>query len=655
MTEPARTAFPDLPEALSPQSRGYFPIALVAILGAGISGFAFQQITAWERQRVHAAFQEAARDRVLVIQREIEHTLGVVQDIGSFFDASRWVGRREFREFVGPALKRHASIVALEWVPWVTNAGRAAFEAEARRSFPRFRITEQGADGETLPAQARPGHFPILYVQPYRLNKPALGLDLASNPAVLQALLEARDSGHMVVSPAFAIARGGVEQVGFVARLPVYHKDQSGDKDVGADSEELADVPGETMTLSQRRQLLRGFAAGIFVVREIVDGALENLTPAGINVRFYDVTDGDHGTLLYTHPSRLRKRPKAAQADAEAGSPWQFEGALSVAERKWTAVCTAVPGRFQPDALRGWAVLLGGLAFTALLTVYLSTLVGRAAEVRRLVAERTAQLVQAIEALNSEIAERKRAERELQRLNETLEQRVAKRTAEAERRAEELEQFAYVASHDLKAPLRAIANLAGWIQEDLQTEPGSDTAVQLSLLRDRVGRMHALIEGVLEYSRVGRTEGAVETVDTAEILAETIDSLAPPPGVIIDVAQDMPTLRTDRLQLGQVFANLIGNSVKHRRGDEGHIWISVRDQGSHYEFTVADDGPGIRPEYHDKVFMMFQTLATRDFGSDTGIGLALVRKIVQEHGGLIGLESGEGKGAAFRFTWQKEG
>jgi len=643
------------PEALPPPWRGYLPIALVAVLGVGISAFAFLQVTNWERQRVRTAFQEAARDRVLVIQREIDHTLGVVQDIGSFFDASRWVGRRQFREFVGPALKRHASIVALEWVPWVTDTGRAAFEAEARRSFPRFRITEQGTDGNMRPAQARPEHFPILYVQPYRLNKQALGLDLASDAAALEALLETRDSGHMVISPALPISRGGVEQVGFVARLPVYHKDRPEDKDVGTDSEESAEVPGEAMTLDQRRQLLRGFATGIFVVREILEGALENLTPAGIDVSFYDISDGDQGALLYTHSSRLRKQPVAAPADVETGSPWQFEGALNVAERKWTAVCTAVPGRFQPNAMRGWTVLLGGLAFTALLTVYLSTLVGRAAEVRRLVAERTAQLVQANEALNSEITQRKRAQRELQRLNETLEQRVAKRTGEAERRAEELEQFAYVASHDLKAPLRAIANLAGWIQEDLQAEPGTDTADQLALLSDRVGRMHALIEGLLEYSRVGHAEGAVETVDTADLLAETVDSLAPPPGVIIDVAQDMPTLRTDRLQLGQVFANLIGNSVKHRRGNEGHIWVSARDQGSHYQFTVADDGPGIRPEYHDKVFMMFQTLETRDFGSNTGIGLALVRKIVQEHGGLIGLESEEGKGTTFRFTWQKEG
>ena len=256
-------------------------------------------------------------------------------------------------------------------------------------------------------------------------------------------------------------------------------------------------------------------------------------------------------------------------------------------------------------------------------------------------------------AVGQDITERKRTEQALQELNETLEQRVALRTAEAERRARELEQFAYVASHDLKAPLRAIGNLASWLQEDLAEKLTDDTRDQLTLLKDRVQRMQALIEGLLKYSRVGAIEGSKETVDTAHLLVEIIDSLSPPEKFVIDVAPNMPILRADRLQLGQVFANLISNGIKHHGNEQGHVWVTVRDDGSYYEFAVTDDGPGIAPEYHKKVFMMFQTLETKDFGSDTGIGLALVKKIVQEQGGLITLDSAEGKGATFRFTWPK--
>ena len=109
------------------------------------------------------------------------------------------------------------------------------------------------------------------------------------------------------------------------------------------------------------------------------------------------------------------------------------------------------------------------------------------------------------------------------------------------------------------------------------------------------------------------------------------------------------------MQLYQVFSNLIGNAIKHNNAGQGHVWVKAADQGRFHEFTVADDGPGIAPEYHDKAFMMFQTLEARDVGSNTGIGLALVKKIVQDHGGSITLDSAEGKGATFRFTWPKQG
>jgi signal transduction histidine kinase len=280
---------------------------------------------------------------------------------------------------------------------------------------------------------------------------------------------------------------------------------------------------------------------------------------------------------------------------------------------------------------------------------------GRTAKVRRLVRERTAQLTDVNEALNREVGERMHAETELKILNETLEQRVVRRTAEANRRAEELEQFAYVTSHDLKAPLRGIANLAGWLQEDLKGKLTEATREQLELLRDRVKRMNALIEGLLDYSRIGRTEQSVESVDVTELLVEIVDSLSPPQEFSVDIAPDMPTLQTDRLQLYQVFANLISNSIKHHGSEQGHVWVKVSDKDGFYEFTTKDDGPGIAPEYHDKVFMMFQTLEAKDYGTDTGIGLALVRRIVQEHGGSISLESEQGKGAVFRFTWPKSG
>jgi signal transduction histidine kinase len=290
--------------------------------------------------------------------------------------------------------------------------------------------------------------------------------------------------------------------------------------------------------------------------------------------------------------------------------------------------------------------------------VYLFALIGRDRQVRRLVAERTLELSRANEALNTEIAERRRAEQALQYLNITLEHRVERRTAESERRARDLEQFAYVTSHDLKAPLRGIANLAEWLKEDLHDRLTPETQEQLDLLRDRVARMNALIEGLLEYSRIGRVAGSLEEVDVGPLVATLVDSLDPPTGFRVEIASDLPVLHTDRLHLSQVFANLITNAIRHHDRDQGWVGVSGRDLGDRWLFAVEDDGPGIPLEFRDKVFLMFQTLGVKDYGANTGIGLALVKKLVEEHGGTIhledaSLEKGIRRGCRFIFTWPR--
>lgn len=218
-------------------------------------------------------------------------------------------------------------------------------------------------------------------------------------------------------------------------------------------------------------------------------------------------------------------------------------------------------------------------------------------------------------------------------------------------RNQELDQFAYVSSHDLKAPLRAIANLSEWIEEDLEGQLPPEGQQHMQLLRKRVQRMDALIEGLLEYSRVGRANVLVETVNVADLLAEIIDLLAPPPNVIIEVAP-MPIVRTRRLSLSQVFSNLISNAIKHNGRLDAHIQITVNVGDRLCEFTVSDNGPGIAPEHQSKIFTIFQTLDARDKTENTGIGLSIVKKLVELEGGKVWVESKLGQGAKFIFTWR---
>ncbi len=230
---------------------------------------------------------------------------------------------------------------------------------------------------------------------------------------------------------------------------------------------------------------------------------------------------------------------------------------------------------------------------------------------------------------------------------------LAQTNAALEKRNQELDQFAYVASHDLKAPLRAIANLSEWIEEDIGDTLNEENRHQMNLLRGRVHRMEALIDGLLQYSRVGRINTETEPVDVSALLVEVLNSIAPPPEFTVTVEPAMPTLVTQRLPMFQVFSNLISNSIKHHHRSDGQVTISVQDLGQFYEFAVADDGRGIAPQYHEKVFSIFQTLEARDKVENTGIGLAIVKKIVEGQGGRVRIESQAGQGATFLFTWQK--
>lgn len=217
----------------------------------------------------------------------------------------------------------------------------------------------------------------------------------------------------------------------------------------------------------------------------------------------------------------------------------------------------------------------------------------------------------------------------------------------------ELESFVHNVSHDLKAPLRAIANLSQWIEDDLEGKLPPNNQEQFQLLRTRVKRMESMIDSLLLYARAGRQEAPLETFDLAELLSEIIDSLAPPEGFSIDIQSPLPTLTTKRVFLSQVFANLISNAIKHHTSIRGHLHISALEHPDCYEFIVRDDGPGIAPEHHAKVFDIFQTLGGKDNGDSTGIGLAIVKKIVEAEEGKIRLESSLRRGTTFYITWPK--
>jgi PAS domain S-box-containing protein len=245
--------------------------------------------------------------------------------------------------------------------------------------------------------------------------------------------------------------------------------------------------------------------------------------------------------------------------------------------------------------------------------------------------------------VESDITERKEAE-----------QRMAEYYNYLEKANKELDKFAYVVSHDLKAPLRAISNLATWIEEDIGDKFTEDTKGHFKMLKGRVVRMEALINGILDYSRADRIKSPNVNVDTNEMISEIIEMLIQDEVVEFNVMERMPVLYAEKMKLQQVFSNLISNAIKHNDKESARIQIAFKEESDFYQFSVSDNGPGIEPEFHDKIFVIFQTLKARDAFESTGVGLAIVKKIVEEAGGKIWVESELDKGTQFFFTWPKQ-
>lgn len=226
--------------------------------------------------------------------------------------------------------------------------------------------------------------------------------------------------------------------------------------------------------------------------------------------------------------------------------------------------------------------------------------------------------------------------------------------AALEKSNSELDQFAYVASHDLKAPLRGIANLSQWIEDDLGDRMDDQTREHMHLLRGRVIRLENLIGGILAYSRAGRDRGDSVMVDVHTLVTDVWELLAPPETATLEIATPLPRFLAPRVQLQQVLLNLIGNAIKYNQERGLHIQVGARREADVWTIWVKDDGVGIAPEFHDKIWGLFQTLERRDKVESTGIGLSVVRKIIESHGGRSWVESELGHGATFYFTWPAE-
>ncbi len=236
-----------------------------------------------------------------------------------------------------------------------------------------------------------------------------------------------------------------------------------------------------------------------------------------------------------------------------------------------------------------------------------------------------------------------------------IEDITGKRLAELEiqRVNSELKEFAYIVSHDLKAPLRGINSLSHWIVQDYGHLFDKEGKELLNLIKNRVNRMHNFIEGILEYSRIGRIKTDVEEVNMNALVQEVFEVFQVENEVKLKIKNKLPTIKCEKLRIGQVFQNLISNAIKYNDKKKTIIEISAKEEGRFYVFNVKDNGPGIQEKYQERIFKIFQTLQARDRFESTGIGLTIVKRIIENQGGTIQVHSKHGQGTTFEFTIKK--
>jgi signal transduction histidine kinase len=269
----------------------------------------------------------------------------------------------------------------------------------------------------------------------------------------------------------------------------------------------------------------------------------------------------------------------------------------------------------------------------------------------------SAEVAQFASALTEKWVLARKASLKMSQLEQMVKERTEQQTELLEKVDninKELKDFASIVSHDLKAPLRGIKSLATWILDDCSDKLGEQANEQMNLLLDRVERMYNLIDGVLQYSRAGRTEEQMVQVNLDTFIPEAIDMLVPPENISITIEDNMPVIKCAETHVMQLFQNLLSNAIKYMDKPKGQIKVGCVEQDGFWKFSIADNGPGIEEKNFEKIFKMFQALSVSEEFEGTGVGLTVAKKIVELYGGNIWVESQIGKGSTFYFTLPKQ-
>lgn len=619
---------------------------LLAIL-IGLVGFMSTYYLAYKVQtklisQEYVKLDNIAKQVSIRFQDAVDISLNDLQALQAFYSAKQQNSSlSEFEHYMSIVDINHRHYIqALSWVPLVHNSQREQFEADLRLEQSDFMIKERGESGSLVASKTKTYYTPVTYISPYKINKAAQGFDLSSNKTRRVSLCLARDRGEMTATAKIRLVQEQGDSYGFLLIAPVYKKD----------------VP--LLTVEARKNALRGYVTGVFRIDTLMESAREQADETGLELRLLDI-EKDETSLLY----------------GLEGEGADFLYDIVIPDRRWQlnlSLSSELKNSINSPPIVNW-IRIGGflISFLLALSFYaLQVSINRSRHIGHLslqlqdknrelestVAERTKSLSLKNRELNQHVAALEEKRITLSRLMD--ESQLAKTNAEKlakelARSNNDLDEFAYVASHDLKAPLRGIIQLTGWIVEDLEENNVSEISKKLTMIQSRANRLEALLNDLLEYSRFNKQDATLVTLDCKKLVEELFPLYSPLEGFALVIHGELPVFKTLGAPLEQVIRNLLNNAFKHHDKDKGEIEIKCDDEGEFYRFMIKDDGPGIDEHHYEDIFKMFKTLKSRDEVEGSGMGLALIKKIVEFYNGQVYVESTLNEGCAFFFTWPK--
>ncbi len=565
---------------------------LIIIVGVLVTGLV-------AREGLRAADNDASLNNeasLEALSHDIETRISLYSEalvgMKGIFEATGGITRGEFSEYIDATdiVGRLPGVQALEWAPLVQSDELGAFEQSVRSD--QTLDPDGYPDFMVFPESTNDDMFVVDYVVPMAGNEAAFGFDLGSNPARRQAIEQARDTGLPVATEPIMLVQEDEEQAGFLLLLPVYGE-------------------AAPTTVDERRDTFLGVVLAVFRVGDLLEGV------AGDDRVEFEVVDaGAVGELSTSEPVVL------LGADAAAGSAMTAPYVAEIAGRTWEIFT------FGGETGGGWTFRIVFPAVAGIVATF--ALAGAADLVVRGRARAEARAFELTAGLRS-------ANIDIRRSNA------------------DLEKFAYMASHDLLTPARNVGNLVELLHHELPDDTNEEVAEYMDLLAGSSRRMQDIVQGLLEFSRIQSIDGdeTLDTVDLDALLTELVPFLAVDQSVgdASITWSDLPQVAADRQLLVQVFENLISNAAKYRHPDRDlEVSITATKRSEDWLIAVADNGAGIDPRSHDRIFEMFVRGHVVDAHEGTGIGLALCRKIIERGRGKLWVESEPGVGSTFYLT-----